>query len=110
MAKRKAQFRRPRASEQLGLEHLRLRLMSEPAELACCDALTLEYHYQLTAKRLDKHLHYPATYRGEWIGVVSFSAAAYHLRYRDQIISWSPGQRRRRLPLVVNNARFLKLR
>jgi hypothetical protein len=61
------------------------------------------------ARKTREHLRYAATYRGEWLAVVSFSAAAYHLRYRDQFIGWSPEQRRRRLPLVVNNARFLIL-
>ena len=109
MAKLKAQFRRPSASEQLVLEHLQLRLLSEPAESARCDALIVEHHYLHTAKLVGEHLRYAATYRGEWLAVVSFSAAAYHLRYRDQFIGWSPEQRRRRLPLVVNNARFLIL-
>ena len=109
MAKLKAQFRRPSASEQLVLEHMQLRLLSEPAESARCDALIVEHHYLHTAKLVGEHLRYAATYRGEWLAVVSFSAAAYHLRYRDQFIGWSPEQRRRRLPLVVNNARFLIL-
>jgi hypothetical protein len=91
------------------LEHLQLRLLSEPAESARCDALIVEHHYLHTAKLVGEHLRYAATYRGEWLAVVSFSAAAYHLRYRDQFIGWSPEQRRRRLPLVVNNARFLIL-
>ena len=41
--------------------------------------------------------------------MVSFSAAAYHLHYRDQFIGWSPQQRRRRPSLIVNQARFLIL-
>ena len=36
-------------------------------------------------------------------------AAARRLRHRDQWIGWSDEQRRRRLPLVVNNTRFLLL-
>lgn len=109
MAKPKAPFRRPSASEQLGLEHLQLRLLSEPAESARCDALIVEHHYLHAAKLVGEHLRYAATYKGEWLAVISFSAAAYHLRYRDQFIGWSPEQRRRRLPLIVNNARFLIL-
>ena len=61
------------------------------------------------ARKTREHLRYAATYRGEWLAVVSFSAGASHRRYRDQFIVWSPEQRRRRLPLVVNNARFLIL-
>ena len=42
-------------------------------------------------------------------GVAVFCAASRRLRARDQWIGWSEEQRRRRLPLVVNNCRFLLL-
>ena len=109
MAKRKAQFRRPSASEQLVLEHFQLRLLTAPDELARCDALIVEHHYLHNATLVGQHLRYGATYKGEWLAFVTFSAASYHLRYRDQFIGWSPEQRRRRLPLVVNNSRLLVL-
>jgi hypothetical protein len=47
--------------------------------------------------------------RGGWLGVLVFCAASRRLRARDQWIGWSEEQRRRRLPLVVNNCRFLLL-
>ena len=89
MAKPKAQFRRPSASEQLVLEHCQLRVLSDPAELARCDALIVEHHYLHSATLVGEHLRYVATYQGEWLALISFSAAAYHLRYRDQFIGWS---------------------
>lgn len=107
MAKPKAQFRRPSASEQLVLEQFQVRLLTAPDELARCDALIVEHHYLRNATLVGEHLRYTATYKGEWLALVTFSAASYHLRYRDQFIGWSPEQRRRRLPLVVNNSRFL---
>lgn len=109
MAKLKSQFRRPSASEQLVLEHFQVRLLSAPDEFARCDALLVEHHYLHNATLVGEHLRYAATYKGEWLALVTFSAASYHLRYRDQFIGWSPEQRRRRLPLVVNNSRFLVL-
>ena len=69
----------------------------------------MEHHYLESATVVGEHLRYAAVYKGEWLAVVSFSAAAYHLRYRDQFIGLSPEQRRRRRPLIVNNARFLIL-
>jgi hypothetical protein len=39
--------------------------------------------------------------------VLVFCAASRRLRARDRWINWSEEQRRRRLPLVVNNCRFL---
>ena len=45
----------------------------------------------------------------DWLGVLVFCAASRRLRARDRWIGWSEEQRRRRLPLVVNNCRFLLL-
>jgi hypothetical protein len=47
--------------------------------------------------------------QGQWVGVLVFCAAAKYLRHRDKWIGWTSEQQRRRLPLVVNNARFLLL-
>src|SRR5204862_771662 len=44
-----------------------------------------------------------------WLCVLVFCAASRLLRSRDQWIVWSEEQRRRRLPLIVNNCRFLLL-
>jgi hypothetical protein len=109
MGKIKAKFRRPSASEQLVLEHFQLRLLTELAELERCDALIVAHHYLHSATLVGEHQRYVATYKGEWLAVVCCSAGSYHLRYRDQFIGWSPEQRRRRLPLVVNNSRLLIL-
>lgn len=46
---------------------------------------------------------------GSWLAILLFCAAAKHLRYRERWIGWTEEQRRRRLGLVVNNARFLIL-
>lgn len=43
------------------------------------------------------------------LGVVGFAAAAWKVAARDQWIGWTPEQRKRRLHLVLNNARFLLL-
>ena len=43
------------------------------------------------------------------MGVLVFCAASRRLRARDKWIGWTEEQRRRRLPLVVNNCRFLLL-
>ena len=41
--------------------------------------------------------------------MLSFSAAALHLKAREKWIGWSPRQRARRPLVVVNNSRFLVL-
>jgi hypothetical protein len=45
----------------------------------------------------------------QWVAVLVFSAAANHLKHRDEWIGWTNEQRRRRLSLVTNNSRFLLL-
>ena len=41
--------------------------------------------------------------------MATWSAAALHLKARDQFIGWTEEQRRRRLPLVVNDSRLYVL-
>ena len=52
---------------------------------------------------------WPSSRHGGWRAILVFCAAANHLRHRDQWIGWTNEQRRRRLALVANNARFLIL-
>jgi len=40
----------------------------------------------------------------QWLAVLVFSAAAKHLRARDQWIGWTDEQRRRRLSLLTTTA------
>ena len=46
---------------------------------------------------------------GEPLAVLGFGAAAWKIAPRDKLVGWTPETRRRNLPLVVNNARFLIL-
>ena len=50
-----------------------------------------------------------AEYGGQWLALLGWSAAAYHIAARDQWIGWSDNQRRARLRLLANNARFCLL-
>jgi hypothetical protein len=69
-----------------------------------------KHHYLKGLKTVGERLFYAIIdENGDWLGVAVFMAAARRLRHRDQWIGWSDEQRRRRLPLVVNNARFLLL-
>lgn len=69
----------------------------------------LERHHYLGALQPvgEQMIYVAETGRGGWRALLVFCAAAKHLRYRDQWIGWSSEQRRRRLALVANNARFL---
>ncbi len=106
--KKVARFRLPTPEEQEILVHLCVELV--PAnEVARFDELIVQHHYLRSAAVVGEHLRYVATYGGQWLALASWSAAALHLKARDQFIGWNEEQRRARLPLVVNNSRLLVL-
>lgn len=103
-----ARFRSPTADEQQVLVHLEVRLLM-PDEVPRFDRLLREHHYLKSAQLVGEHLRYVATYRGQWLALAAWNAAALHLKARDSFIGWSEEQRRTRLPLLVNNSRLLVL-
>jgi hypothetical protein len=66
-------------------------------------------HYLESSRFAGQSLRYVAEVDGQWVGLLTFSAPALHLKGRERWIGWSPRQRVRRLGLVVNNSRFLVL-
>ncbi len=101
-------LRLPDSSEQQILDGLLLRLI-QPSEQRRFDSLLVERHYLHSADLVGECLRYLAEYQGQWLALLSWSAAAYHLKPRDSWIGWTNQQRRRRLWLLVNNSRFLIL-
>jgi Domain of unknown function (DUF4338) len=100
---------RPDSDQQAILNSINVRLI-EPDELPRCQQVLEEGHYLGGLKAVGERLHYVVSDAGgAWLGVLVFCAAARRLRSRDQWIGWDDEQRRRRLPLVVNNSRFLLL-
>jgi Domain of unknown function (DUF4338) len=95
--------------QQQLLDGIQIRLLAH-AELPRAQQLLDEHHYLGGLKPVGERLHYAVTAaHGDWLGVLVFCAAARRLRPRDQWIGWSDEQRRRRLPLIVGNTRFLLL-
>jgi predicted transposase YbfD/YdcC len=75
-----------------------------------CMRLLKRHHYLGELQPVGEQLLYVAVGpNGGWRAILVFCAAAKHLRYRDRWIGWTNEQRRRRLALVANNARFLIL-
>lgn len=66
-------------------------------------------HYLESSRFAGQSLRYVAEVDGQWVGLLTFSAPALHVKAREQWIGWSARQRARRLGLVVNNSRFLVL-
>ncbi len=96
------------AAEQALLDGVTLRLLPPP-ERPRFDQLLVERHYLHSAELVGEQLRYVAEYRGEWVALLTWNAAAFHLKDREAWIGWTPRQKKRRLPLAVNQSRFLLL-
>ena len=109
MQKAKVRFRRPTADEQTVLSDMTVKLLGRPQDIHQCDQILIEHHYLHSAQLVGEQLRYAVTWKGQWFAVATWSAAALHLKARDQFIGWTEEQRRQRLPLVVNNSRLYVL-
>ena len=94
--------------QQCLIDGARIRLI-EPYERQRFDQLIVEQHYLKNAQLVGEQLRYVAEYNGQWVGLMAWSAGAYRLKHREEWIGWTDKQKKRRLPLVVNNSRFLIL-
>jgi hypothetical protein len=91
----------------LDLSEVQVRLLGTRPERARARRLLARHHYLGDVRAVGEQLWYAITARRQWLGVLVFCAASRRLRARDQWIGWSEEQRRRRLPLIVNNCRFV---
>jgi hypothetical protein len=87
------------------LQRITVRLLHEP-ERPEFDRLLETQHYLASAHLAGQTLRYVAELDGQWVALLTFSAAAFHLKLRERWIRWSPRQCARRLRFVVNNSRF----
>lgn len=100
----------PSSEPQQLLDEVQVRVLTTQDELARLQSLLRRHHYLGMLRPVGERLCYAAVdARERWVGVLVFCAAAQYLRQRDRWIGWSHEQRRRRLALVANNARFLLL-
>lgn len=67
------------------------------------------HHYLGALPKIGETLWYVASYRGEWVALLSFSAAAWKCAVRDRWIGWGFRHQYDRLKLLANNSRFLIL-
>lgn len=92
-------------AEQALLRGITVRLI-RPDERSRFDDVLIREHYLRNATLVGEQLRYVAEYQGRWLALLAWSAAAYHLKYRDLWLGWSAGQRTSRLPLIANNSRY----
>ena len=92
------------------LKEIEIQLLATARGKGRARSLLAKHHYLGNVRAVGEQLFYAILDgRGEWLGVLVFCAAARRLRARDRWIGWTEEQRRRRLPLLVNNCRFLLL-
>ena len=103
----KPTYEKPDGTEQQFLEEIRVRLVRKGRERRRCNSLLAEHHYLGKITPVGEQCWYVVEDgRGNWVGALVFCGPARHLRYRDRWIGWTPEQRRKRLSLLANNARF----
>ncbi len=98
--------------QQSLLDGVSVRLLSSenPEERIRYDQLITQEHYLHNAALVGEQLRYVAEYKGQWVALLSWSAASFNLKDREDWIQWTSKQKKRRLSLVVNNSRFLILK
>jgi hypothetical protein len=67
------------------------------------------HHYLGALPKIGHTLWYVASWSGEWVALLSFSAAAWKCAARDAWIGWDFRVQYGRLHLIANNSRFLIL-
>ncbi len=88
------------------LDRVTLRPIQEH-EKPLWNRLIEQEHYLHNATLVGEQIRHVAEYEGDWIALLGWSGAAYHIKGRDHFIGWSDQQRRNRLHFLVSNSRFL---
>ncbi len=90
------------------LKEVTVRLIEEP-ERGRFDEELATKHYLKNAHAVGRVLRYVAEYRGQWVALLMFNSAAYHLKLRDRWLHWVVSQVAQRRHLIGQNSRFLVL-
>lgn len=99
----------PLSGSRSDISNLTLALVRDPAASRRWNDLVAQYHYLGFYTLPGAQLRYFIHGDGILLGVLGFGAAVWKTAPRDNFIGWTPDQRKARLHLVVNNARFLLL-
>jgi len=100
---------RTETDEQVILKELRCEL-ALPSQISRWNSLVRKHHYLKNAKLVGEQLRYIVSdAQGRWLALIGWSAAALHLKARDESIKWSERQRQSRLHLLAQNSRLVIL-
>jgi hypothetical protein len=79
------------------------------AEQPLWDRLMQAHHYLGFQGMIGESLRYAAVHKDRWLALLGWCSAALKCGVRDRWIGWTCPLRLQRLPLLVNNCRFLIL-
>jgi hypothetical protein len=102
-------LRLPGIEEQELLERLEIQLVVEAGQRERWNQLVVEQHYLHNAALVGEQLRYVVSYQEQWLALLGWNAAAWHLKLREAWLGWSEEQRCRRLHFIAQNSRFLIL-
>ena len=91
------------------LEQLCLQLIEQKNQSSLWNEYIHRYHYLTYTPLPGAQLRYFIQTKHQILGALGFGAAAWKTAPRDRWIGWDQTQRKNRLHLIVNNARFLIL-
>lgn len=89
---------------------LTLELVADAVDEARWNKLIRKHHYLKEHRMVGESLRYVVKQNGEWIALLGWSSAAFHLRPRDAWIGWTETQRKSGRHLLACNARFVMLK
>src|SRR6266581_1408144 len=99
----------PKTEEPAILDQLETQWLVLAQQVERWNQLVCEHHYLANANLVGEQLRYVVTFQGQWLALLGWSAAAFHLKDREAWVGWSNLQRRSRLHLVAQNSRFVIL-
>ena len=99
----------PRFEQQAILDQCRPTAWSLQSRSSYGTAWSARQHYLKNADLVGEQLRYVVTYQGQWVALLGWSAASFHLKDREKWLGWSNLQRRSRLHLLAQNSRFVVL-
>lgn len=102
-------LRLPRIEEQAVLDGVRIELISDRAAQKRWNRVVQKRHYLRSANLVGEQLRYAVSYQDQWVALLGWSAAAWHLGPREAWVGWDDDQRRCRLHLIAQNSRFVIL-
>lgn len=91
------------------IDGLRLRRVEDKADSRLWNEAVSRFHYLGYQPLPGAQVRYLVEWSTGLLAAIGFGASAWKVAPRDTWIGWSPEQRKQRLHLIVNNARFLIL-